>query len=180
MFSSRAQKFVFWWCVLSGLVHLTWELGFCLMHKQMVTGMNNPAWMIPWTAYAVADTRYMFSDPFIVALEWLTVVTVTPMNFYVAVQIRKLTQQRKAALVLVVFSVMEVYGAVMYFLVEHRHGWSHTVPGSFVEFWIKVVATNGIWLVLPTICLYLGGRALLVADGAVAAASKQREERRAA
>jgi len=179
MFSVKARRFVFWWCVLSGLVHLTWELGFCLMHERLASP-TNPSWMIPWTAYAVADTRYMFSDHFVVSLEWLTVLTVTPMNFYVALTINKAHKLRQAALVLVVFSTMELYGAIMYFLVEHRHGWKHTVPSSFVEFWIKVVFSNSIWLVLPAISLYLGCKALLVTDSAVLAASKDLDQRNAA
>ena len=158
MESPRVRKFIFWWCVLSGVVHVTWELGFCLFHDRLAA--PHPAWMVIWTYYGDADTRYLHSDPFIVALEWFTVVAVTPMCFWVAVLIKQ-AKLRPAALLLLIFSTMELYGAILYFFSEHHSGWAHVTPSSFTHFWLKVALTNGIWLVLPSLCVYYAGKTLL-------------------
>jgi cholestenol delta-isomerase len=171
MESPRVRKFVFWWCVLSGLVHVTWELGFCLFHDRLAVA-GHPGWMVIWTYYGDADTRYLHSDSFIVALEWFTVVAVTPMCFGVAYLIKQ-EKIRLAALLLLIFSTMELYGAILYFFSEHQAGWTHVTPASFTNFWLKVALTNGIWLVLPSVCAYFAGKTLL-ATGAEANVSQTR------
>lgn len=140
------------WMWVSGITHVTWELGWCLVHQDLhgVTGEDTWAWV--WWIYGLADARYVISDPFIVILEWCTAVLGGPMNAYVLWLLAK-GRDRDGALWVIVVSMMELYGTVLYFGSEAFNGWHHVDTVGVVNLWVKFVGMNVVWIVFPALSI---------------------------
>jgi hypothetical protein len=133
------------------------------MSRHLSTPDALHGWRQIWSLYGVADRRYLNADSFIEVLEWVTATVGGFLNFYVVVQAyRRKLQHATVALLLV--SLMEVYGTVMYLGSEWFTNFANVHTASFVDAWLKFFAVNMLWVVFPGIFVYESVR-YLVAGG---------------
>lgn len=174
--TGRLRRAVIVWSLVSGIVHFTWELSWCLVSRHLATPEALHGWRRIWSLYGVADRRYLDADSFILVLEWITATVGGFLNFYVVVQaVRRRLQ--KATLALLVVSLMECYGTLLYLGSEFFAGFSHVHTASFVDAWLKFFAVNMLWVVFPGLFVYeslrylvAGGRSPMLAHEATPAA----------
>lgn len=161
--STKLRRAVIVWSLVSGLVHFTWELGWCVVSRHLATPDALHGWRRIWSLYGVADRRYLHADSFILVLEWLTATIGGALNFYVVIEALRRRLQR-ATVALLIVSVMEVYGTLMYFGSELFTGFANVNTVSFVDTWLKFCGMNLLWVVFPGIFIYESAR-YLVAGG---------------
>ena len=162
-FGSRLRRAVIIWSLVSGIVHFSWELGWCLVSRHLATPDALHGWRKIWSLYGVADRRYLHADSFILILEWITATVGGFLNFYVVVQARR-RKLMHATVALLIVSVMEVYGTLMYLGSELFTNFANVNTASFVDTWVKFFATNLLWVIFPGIFVYESVR-YLVAGG---------------
>jgi hypothetical protein len=158
---------VLWWSLVSGLTHVSWELVWCFVYPSLSSPAAQRDWRLPWTLYARVDRRYLVGDPFVLSLELMTGLVASTLNFGVAWHVWRRRRLGSARVALLVVSVMEAYGAILYFGSEAFDRFSHVDTRSFVHTWLMFVGLNGLWLVFPGWCIYelvrelgpVGGRA---------------------
>ena len=155
---ARQMRLPLRWSVFSGIIHIVWELPWCLLNRSLHLN-TTAAWALPWTIYGHADRRYLLSDPFTLSLEWVTVLVVGSLNFLTLNAYRR-GHIRQSALFLLVGSVMETYGTVLYFGTELFNGFGNFNTGNWVDLWLKVVFFNVLWIIFPGICIYRAIRIL--------------------
>lgn len=72
-----SEKAAIWWFVLSGAIHLFFEGYFSLNHMRM--GPAQDLFGQLWKEYALSDSRYLTSDPFVLCMETVTAVSFSRM-----------------------------------------------------------------------------------------------------
>jgi hypothetical protein len=182
----RLRRTVIIWSLVSGIVHVTWELSWCLVSRHLATPDALHGWRKIWSLYGVADRRYLNADSFIEILEWITATIGGFLNFYVVVQARRRKLQH-ATVALLLVSLMEVYGTLMYLGSELFTGFANVHTASFVDAWLKFFVVNMLWIVFPGIFVYesvrylvFGGTSPIVVEGRPAAAPLPQDLSRAA
>ena len=161
--AGKLRRAVIIWSLVSGVVHFSWELGWCLVSRHLATPDALHGWRRIWSLYGVADRRYLNADSFILVLEWITATVGGFLNFYVVVQARR-RRLRHATVALLIVSVMEVYGTLMYLGSEFFTNFANVNTASFVDAWLKFFAVNLLWVIFPGIFVYESVR-YLVAGG---------------
>ena len=148
------------WLLVSGIAHVTWELSWCFVHPYLhnVTAEDTWAWI--WWAYGIADRRYLVSEPSTVILEWVTATVGGPLTLYAAYLQRKNTMQ-KASIFILIASLMDLYGAFLYFGTEILDGFYYIDTEQFVNFWIKFLGLNSLWVFFSILCIYIAINTLL-------------------
>jgi hypothetical protein len=73
--------------------------------------------------------------------------------FYVVYQLVRGTSDR-ARLALFAVSIMEVYGALIYFGAEALGGFADLDTTSFARTWVLFVGLNSLWLIFPGWCIF--------------------------
>ena len=148
------------WMWVTGITHLSWELGWCLVHPYLADVGPQDHWAWIWWAYGIADVRYLHSDSFIVPMEWVTSVIGGPINIYVLYLLQK-KRRYKANIWIIIVSAMEFYGTVLYFTTEMAVGFRSVDLDGFINLWFKFVGMNTIWLIYPFLSMLLASRDLL-------------------
>jgi hypothetical protein len=156
----RIQSTCFLWFGLTFTTHLTWELGWLVLHDQIVSSPDSP-WAYVWWMYIDGgDGRYATSDPTLVSQEILSVINGVVGFTGLALWWRSKGRSATATLLLMSTAVVHLYSAALYFGSEAFDGYPNVDTGSFVDFWIKFWLLNGLWLVIPWVVLYWGRRTL--------------------
>ncbi|PSS25605.1 hypothetical protein M430DRAFT_39664 [Amorphotheca resinae ATCC 22711] len=141
------------WFVSTGSIHVFFEGYFVLNHHRM-GGMQDFFGQL-WKEYALSDSRYMLSDPFLLCIETSTVITWGPLSFLTALLIIRESPYRHSIQALV--STGHIYGDGLYFatslLDEFYSGKIYYRPEPFY-FWVYFVFMNILWLIIPGFCLY--------------------------
>ncbi|CAK7227333.1 hypothetical protein SBRCBS47491_006533 [Sporothrix bragantina] len=114
-----------------------------------------------WKEYALSDSRYLTSDPFMLCVEGLTVLVHGTLSFAAAIAIvngvglpvggsglRHVLQMLISTVHL--FGVLLYYGTLLF--QEALHGTSHCRP-EFLYRWVYFGAFNAPWVVVP-LCEY--------------------------
>lgn len=151
--AARRRLFVVW-SLVSGLIHVLWEGTWSLVAPHLQSGAARHGWRLYWTLYGAADYRYVHADPFVRTLELVTGTVVAALNLYVAYCLWRRRQEERALIALLVVSVMEVYGTVMYFGSEYLNRWANVDTASFVHTWIMFFGLNAVWFVFPGWCIF--------------------------
>jgi hypothetical protein len=152
--SAPRRRIVIWWSLISGLIHFAWEGTWSVAAPHLQSAAAQHDWRLYWTLYGFADYRYVHADPFVRILEGVTGTVVAALNLYASYHIWKRRKIGSAMMALLVVSVMEVYGTVMYFGSELLNGWANVDTGSFVHTWIMFFGLNALWLLFPGWCIY--------------------------
>lgn len=149
------------WLWISGTVHVTWELGWCLVHRHLHGITANDTWAWAWWAYGVADKRYLVSDPFIVIMEWCVALISGPLTFYAIYLIRR-GRLKAAAVVGLITAVIDWYGDVCYFGTEYFNDFRSIDVDNPINLYVKFIGYNALWIILPMIGAYVAVKDLLL------------------
>lgn len=69
----KSDQALVWWFILSGSIHVFFEGYFMLNHTRMASMQDFFGQL--WKEYALSDSRYMTSDPFVMVMESYTAVS---------------------------------------------------------------------------------------------------------
>jgi hypothetical protein len=153
--SSERQRLVLMiWSLVSGVVHVVWEGTWSLVAPLLMSHSSQHGWWLYWSLYGRADARYLHADPFIRILELVTGTVVAAMNLWSAHQLWRRRRPRSTMTVVLVASVMEVYGTIMYFGSEMLNHWANVDTHSVLHAWGMFFGLNALWLLFPGWCIY--------------------------
>lgn len=152
--ASREQRFtafIVTWCILAIAFPLGWDLAWAILHGWVngATAEDTSKWYF-W-AYAVADTRFLHSDPLMIWIEyWSGVFAIA--EIYALRNLLKGNLQT-AYRTFVVVAFMQFYAVGVFFGVEALQGFVDIRPDVFSYF--KFFGLNGMWMVVPAIGGYM-------------------------
>ncbi|XP_050186242.1 3-beta-hydroxysteroid-Delta(8),Delta(7)-isomerase-like, partial [Myiozetetes cayanensis] len=115
----------------------------------------------PGKEYAKADSRYMTSDDFTVAMETVTAWAWGPLSFLTFLAFLRHHPSRYVLQLIV--SLGQLYGDVLYFATEALAGWTHSDPRP-LYFWVYFVGLNGLWVLVPGVLVLDACRRLSAAQ----------------
>ncbi|KAI0128446.1 Emopamil binding protein-domain-containing protein [Xylariales sp. AK1849] len=148
----RSDLAVFCWFVLCGSLHCFFEGYFVFNHAAVASSQTLFAQL--WKEYALSDSRYLTSDPFMLSVESITVFLWGPLSFLTALSIATASHLRHP--LQIIMCMAHLYGVALYYatsLVEtYFTGRAHSRP-EFVYFWVYYVGFNLPWAVLPLFLL---------------------------
>jgi len=154
-----AEKAAIWWFVISGAIHLFFEGYFSLNHAKM--GPSQHFFGQLWKEYALSDSRYLTSDPFVLCMETVTAFTWGPVCFFVAAFITTNHALRHPLQIIV--CVGQIYGLILYYATSMFDHYYKDVTYSrpeFLYFWFYYFFMNFIWMVFPGILLVSSVRSI--------------------
>jgi len=114
-----------------------------------------------WKEYGCGDSRYVYSDSFVVSMESVTASVAGPLCFLLIYLI--LTRKPQRYFVQVVLCMMQLYGLVLYWMTEHLENYSHVEVSDFKCYYFYYWFFNAIWFVIPLYLLTDAG--LSITDG---------------
>ncbi|KAF4781190.1 emopamil binding protein [Colletotrichum scovillei] len=121
---------------------------FILNHKSLASDQSLFGQL--WKEYALSDSRYLTSDPFMLCVESFTVLVWGPLCWAIVIATAKRNQLRYPFQI--IMSVGHLYGVVLYYstsLIElYSNGVSHSRP-EFLYFWVYYIGFNAPWVVVP-------------------------------
>ncbi|KAK3825742.1 MAG: EBP domain protein [Benniella sp.] len=138
------DRLTFFWFVLCGLLHILFEGYFGINHATLAGDLSPVAQV--WKEYALSDSRYLSSDPFVLVVERITTLVWGPLAIYSAWSLyHDLPSRHIAQLIL---SLGQIYGCILYY-------WTSIVEGSpechpdpyyyYFYFWFF----NIFWMIAP-------------------------------
>ncbi|KAH8592955.1 EBP domain-containing protein [Bisporella sp. PMI_857] len=149
----RSDQLLVLWFILTGSIHLFFEGYFVLNHGSMASKQDFFGQL--WKEYSLSDSRYQFSDPFVLCMETWTAITWGPLSLLAAVLITKDSPYRHPIQALV--STGQFYGCGLYYATslfdEFYAGKTYYRPGWYY-FWFYFVFMNSFWLIVPGYCLH--------------------------
>ncbi|KAF7859701.1 hypothetical protein EAF04_008780 [Stromatinia cepivora] len=150
--SIKDQGLVLWF-ILTGSIHMFFEGYFVYNHARMASMTDFFGQL--WKEYALSDSRYMSSNPFLLTIETWTVILWGPLSYLTAIYITTNSQFRHAIQALV--STGELYGNLLYLVTslldEYVTGKRYYRPEP-LYFWVYFVLMNSIWLCVPGFALF--------------------------
>jgi hypothetical protein len=156
----RAQSAALLFLVVSYLTHLSWELGWLLLHDR-IAAARDAAWAYPWWAYIDGgDARYASAPPSLLALEVLSVANGLLGVTALVLWWRSAGHDRRAVLLFMATAVVHLYSTSFYYLSELIAGLPNVDTGSLTGLWIKFGLANLPWLTMPWVVLWWGVRVL--------------------
>ncbi|KAK3366343.1 Emopamil binding protein-domain-containing protein [Podospora didyma] len=165
----RSEQAVLCWFVLShnigGFLHCFFEGYFVVNHATMPSSQALFAQL--WKEYALSDSRYMTSDPFMLCIESLTVLIWGPLSYllagYIAFGRGSGENLRRRHILQVILCIGHMYGVALYygtcFFVERHGGISFSRPEVLYQ-WVYFAGLNAPWAVVPAMLLYQSFRAI--------------------
>ncbi|KIX07311.1 uncharacterized protein Z518_01964 [Rhinocladiella mackenziei CBS 650.93] len=148
---AKDRIMVLWFC-LTGSIHLFFEGYFAYNHTRMGGALDLFGQL--WKEYALSDSRYLTSDPFVSCMEFITAVFWGPLSFlmmYYIIISHPLRYPLQA-----VVSLGQLYGDVLYYatsLFDHYYkSLTYCRPEAYY-FWFYFFFMNFIWIVIPSTLL---------------------------
>ncbi|KAK4137826.1 Emopamil-binding protein [Trichocladium antarcticum] len=139
-----------------------------------------------WKEYALSDSRYLTSDPFMLCIETLTAITWGPLSLLTALLIATSTAtstpRRHATrhLLQAVVCVGHLYGVALYYgtcgFAARMAGAVHSRPEP-LYYWGYYAGMNAPWAVVPGVLLWRSARAVRAAFEVAAAVETGRKAR---
>ncbi|MDC9017240.1 hypothetical protein [Mycobacterium marinum] len=156
----RLQAVVLPFVICSYITHLTWELGWLILHKP-IAGARSSAWAYPWWAYIDGgDLRYLNPDPHFLMIEVLSVINAcVGVTGLVLLKRSQFTDYRGTLLVMstaVTHTVLTWY----YYGSEILGGLTAVNTSSFLDLGVKFILLNAPWLIAPWLVLAWGYQTL--------------------
>lgn len=152
----RLQAVVLPFVICSYVTHLTWELGWLILHKA-IAGAREAAWAYPWWNYIDGgDLRYLDAEPNFLMIEVLSVINAcVGVTGLVLLFRSKFTDYRGTLLVMstaVTHTVLTWY----YYGTEIIAGFPSINTASFMDLGLKFILLNSPWLIAPWLVLAWG------------------------
>ncbi len=152
----RLESAVFLFLVVSYVTHLTWELGWLLLHQQMAELRDVP-WAYVWWAYIDGgDMRYATAPTELITIEILSIVNGLMGMTGIVLWIRSGHTDRRAILLFMATAVVHLYSTSYYFLSEILEGMANVDTSSFTDTFIKFGLANAPWITMPWLTLWWG------------------------
>ncbi|KAM0124890.1 hypothetical protein ACHAPC_010795 [Botrytis cinerea] len=107
-----------------------------------------------WKEYALSDSRYLTSDPFVLCMETVTAFLWGPMCFTVAAFIATRHPLRHPLQIIV--TVGQIYGLVLYYAThtfDYYHKEVNYSRPEFLYFWFYYFFMNFLWMIFPGMLL---------------------------
>ncbi|OQV06014.1 hypothetical protein CLAIMM_10657 [Cladophialophora immunda] len=146
------EKWTVLWFCLSGCIHLFFEGYFAYNHKHI--GRAQDLFAQFWKEYALSDSRYLTSDPFVVCMEAITAACWGPLSLLMIYFITSSHPSRYPLQAIV--SLGQIYGDVLYYatsMFDHYYkGLSYSRPEAYY-FWFYFFFMNFIWIIFPGLLL---------------------------
>jgi len=162
---TRVQSAVLLFLVVSYATHLTWELGWLLLHDRIAQA-RDAAWAYAWWAYIDGgDLRYATAPVELRTIEVLSVVNGAVGATALLLWWRSAGRDRRAVLLIMATAVVHLYSTSYYYLSEILAGLPNVDTSSFTDSFIKFGLANAPWLTMPWIVLWWGSRRLRVLVG---------------
>lgn len=139
------------WLAVTAAIHMIIE-GYIVVTPEFYTHTADTYLSEAWKEYTKADSRYATRDSFIISMEAVTAFAVGPMCVMATFGVL----QRKAWRwpLLIILSVCQIYGDVLYYGTCYLEGFVHSRPET-LYFWVYFVILNALWIVIPaTVCCY--------------------------
>jgi len=141
------------WFILCGFIHSFFEGYFSINSLHMATRTDLFGQL--WKEYALADSRYMTRDSFVVCMESVTAYFWGPLSFLCAYYIT-IGHPLRHPLQLVI-SVGQLYGLILYFATcsfeELVHGVVVSRP-EWAYYSMYYIACNAFWFFIPGYLIY--------------------------
>jgi cholestenol Delta-isomerase len=144
------ERGLFTWLVITGLIHLIVEGAFSLNSTFYQNDDPRMFLLELWKEYSKADSRYATRDAFTTTMETCTAFFVGPCCLAAATGI--MTKAAWRWPLIIILSIMQLYGDVLYFATYWFDGSKFTRPEPFY-FYLYFVFMNSIWIVIPLWCL---------------------------
>lgn len=157
---ARLQAVVLAFVLCSYLTHLSWELGWLILHGPIADARDS-AWAYPWWAYIDGgDLRYLNPEPHFLMIEVLSVINgAIGLTGLVLLKRSRFTDYRGTLLVMstaVTHTVLTWY----YYGSEILGGFDSVNTSSFLDVGVKFVLLNSPWLIAPWLVLAWGWQTL--------------------
>ncbi|KAM4818856.1 3-beta-hydroxysteroid-Delta(8),Delta(7)-isomerase isoform 1-T3 [Thomomys bottae] len=137
------------WFAICAFIHLVIEGWFSFYNKAIPGDQSFLSQL--WKEYSKGDSRYIICDNFIFCMETITASMWGPLSIWAVIAI--LRQQPIRYVLQLVISLGQIYGDILYFLMEYQDEFQHSEFGHPVYFWFYFVFMNALWLVIPGILL---------------------------
>ncbi|KAH8909555.1 Emopamil-binding protein [Coniochaeta sp. PMI_546] len=158
------------WFLICFFLHAFFEGYFVLYHDSLAASQSLFAQL--WKEYALSDSRYMTSDPFMLCIESLTVLLWAPLCF--AIVMCTIRRHKMRHPLQIIMCVGHLFGVALYYgtcFFEYRYkGISHSRP-EFLYFWVYYLGLNAAWVILPALYLFNSVRSVGFAMGQLASPS---------
>jgi hypothetical protein len=154
----RVESAVLLFVVVSYATHLTWELGWLLLHDRIAQA-RDAAWAYAWWAYIDGgDRRYAAAPAGLLAIEVLSVVNGLVGATALVLWWRSGGRDVRAVLLVMATAVVHLYSTSYYYLSEIVAGLPNVDTASFTGTFVKFGLANAPWLTLPWMVLWWGQR----------------------
>ncbi|KAF9203678.1 hypothetical protein BGZ49_006170 [Haplosporangium sp. Z 27] len=144
-----ANQLTFLWFFKCGFIHLILEGYFGIYHATLA-GDQAPLGQV-WKEYALSDSRYLSSDPFVLIMERITAFAWGPLAFYTAYAMYERLPSRYIAQLII--SVGQLYGCVLYYLTTMVEGSPHCDPHPYY-YYFYFGFFNFFWMIVPSILIH--------------------------
>lgn len=156
----RVFSAAFLFMVVSYVTHLSWELGWLLLHERMAELKDTP-WAYVWWAYIDGgDLRYATAPTELLTIEVLSVINGAIGITGVVLWVRSRGRDEHAVMLFMATAVVHLYSTSYYFLSEIIPGLPNVDTSSFTDTYIKFGLANSPWLIMPWLVLWWGQRVL--------------------
>ncbi|KAI0105456.1 Emopamil binding protein-domain-containing protein [Nemania sp. FL0031] len=143
----------FSWFIMNACLHCGFEGYFVLNHATIASSQSLLAQL--WKEYALSDSRYLVSDPFMLSVESITTFFWGPLCLANAIAIARNSPSRHA--LRIIACVAHLYGVALYYATSQCEfyftGRSHSRP-EFLYFWVYYVGFNLPWAIVPAFLLF--------------------------
>ena len=146
---STKERVLACWLMVTAAIHMIIE-GYVVVTPDYYQHPADNYLSEAWKEYTKADSRYATRDSFIISMEAVTAFCVGPMCLLAVYGILQ-SKPWKYPL-MVVLSVCQIYGDVLYYGTCYLEGFVHSRP-EMLYFWVYFVLLNALWIVIPGIVL---------------------------
>lgn len=152
----RLQGVVLAFVTVSYVTHLTWELGWLILHKA-IPAAHDAAWAYPWWNYIDGgDLRYLYAEPNFLMIEVLSVINGCIGLTGLVLLYRSKFRDFRGTLLVMSTAVTHTVLTWYYYGTEILSGFPSVNTTSFMDLGVKFIALNGPWLIVPWLVLAWG------------------------
>eukprot|EP01027_Heterolobosea_sp_BB2_P011267 GEZU01016418.1.p1 GENE.GEZU01016418.1~~GEZU01016418.1.p1 ORF type:complete len:178 (+),score=29.82 GEZU01016418.1:106-639(+) len=145
------DRLVALWCIIDFLTHAVLETSFVVLSITGTVASSTSWWSLVWKEYGKADSRWLYSDSCVVAVELLTCTLDSLLCLFLLYAIIKRKPYRH--FVQIVLCVCELYGDWMTFAPEWLTGNKSLNTSNPMYLWVYLAFSNGVWVVIPALLL---------------------------